>query len=75
MNGTEPSPLEAERRYLIKQPIEALPAGPDQKLDEMSRINFTQTVCVEHNVQVMDVGMVAYKSLPYLRQYFKDHCD
>jgi hypothetical protein len=74
MNNEQPARLAAETE-LTKDPIAVVPAGPDQKLDQLSRVNFAKMYTVEHNVKVMSVGTVAPKSMPTLKVYFKEEFD
>jgi hypothetical protein len=71
MSGTEPyqSP---EEHDIIKRPIKVKPASPDQKLDRMSRLNFSRVHTVNHYVKAMNVGMVHEDSMPYLTFYFQN---
>ena len=57
---------------IVKNPIAVVPAGPDQKLHPMSRINFDKMYSIEHNVKVMNVGKVADGSLHNLELYFQN---
>jgi hypothetical protein len=70
MVGTSPEADPAEK--IVKNPIAVNPAGQDQKLHPMSRINFDKMYSIEHNVKVMNVGKVADGSLHNLALYFQN---
>jgi hypothetical protein len=60
---------------MSKHSIKVVPAGEDQKLDPMSRVNFAKVHTVEHNFKVMDVGIVEKNSLPYFKLYWREKAD
>jgi hypothetical protein len=60
---------------MSKKPIEVNSAGPDQKLDPMSRIHFGKVHTVEHNVKVMNVGNITKKSLEYFEAYWNSKAE
>lgn len=70
MSDTEPRRL-AEETNMNKKPIAVDKSSADQKLDEMSRINFSRIHTVNWNVKVMNVGKVARESMPSLVTYWK----
>lgn len=70
MRGCRSTRQENEPK-MTKESIMVTPAGPDQKLDEMSRVNFAKVHTVEHNVKVMNVGKVERESLQYLKSYWR----
>ena len=43
---------------------------PDPAFDSGVRINFGIVYAVEHNVKVMDIGLVSDHHLPRLMEYF-----
>ena len=70
MSDTKPRRL-PEEIDMNKRPIAVDKSSPDQKLDEMSRLNFSRVHTVIWNVKVMDVGKVARESIPTLVAYWK----
>jgi hypothetical protein len=72
MSDTEPyqSPEETD---INKRPIAVEKATLEQKLDRMSRINFSRVNTVNHDAKAMHVGMVVKASLPYLITYFNQN--
>lgn len=70
MSDTTPRKL-PEETDMNKKPIAVDKASPEQKLDEMSRINFSRVHTVIWNVKVMDVGTVSRESIPSLVAYWK----
>ena len=76
MKGNQTEPLSEElRRGIHLEPICIIPSSPDQKLDQMSRINFGKPYTIEHNVKVMNVGRVDPDSMPRLLAYFKTNME
>jgi hypothetical protein len=69
MSNSHPARLASETG-MTKQPICIDPAGPDQTLHQMTRINFAKTYTVEHNFKVMTIGKVADNSMHLLKAYF-----
>jgi hypothetical protein len=55
---------------ITKQPIRVEPKGNEYLLKE-SRINFGKPYAVEHNVKVMEIGMVAQEHMHLLKSYFE----
>ncbi len=72
MSDTNPTCTAAESKYLIKKPIAVDKASDDQKLDNMSRLNFNKIYTVEWNVKVMNVGNVTSASMPVLLGYWRN---
>lgn len=72
MSNSPPARLAsvASETGMTKQPICIDPAGPDQTLHQMTRINFAKTYTVEHNFKVMTIGKVADNSMHLLEAYF-----
>lgn len=70
MSDTKPRRL-PEEIDMNKRPIAVDKSSPDQKLDDMSRLNFSRVHTVIWNVKVMDVGKVARESIPTLVAYWK----
>ena len=70
MSNSHPGRLPSETG-MTKQPICIDPASPDQKLDLTTRINFARVYTVEHNVKVMDIGIVAESSMHHLIGYWR----
>lgn len=48
---------------MFKEPIRVIPVDQEQKLHACSRINFGMTFPVQHNVKVLEVGMVATEDM------------
>lgn len=71
MSTEQPARLQLEDR-MIKRPIAVNASNPRQRLDRMSRVNFLKVYTVEHYVKVMDVGVVARDSMPYLVGYWRN---
>jgi hypothetical protein len=69
-SNTSPGIKGSEKGSMIKSPIAVDMASAEQKLDRMSRLNFSRPHSVEWNVKVMNVGMVTKKSMPSLMAYF-----
>jgi mRNA-degrading endonuclease toxin of MazEF toxin-antitoxin module len=70
MSDTKPRRL-PEETDMNKKPIAVDKSSPDQKLDQMSRINFSRIHTVNWNVKVMNVGKVTRESMPSLVTYWK----
>jgi hypothetical protein len=71
MAGERPIHLRDEH-LMNKEAIAVDPASPDQKLHDMSRLDFRRVHTVEHNVKVKDIGRVSQRSMPYLISYWHD---
>lgn len=71
MKGTKPTRQAAEPP-MTKEPIAVEPASPEQKLDPMSRINFAKIHTIEHNVNVLPVGLVSDESMPKFEAYVRN---
>lgn len=52
-----------------KDPVEVEPAGPDQKLDPPSQLNFGRLYTAEHNVKALPVGRVMDGSMARFNAY------
>jgi hypothetical protein len=74
MSDTRPQRL-PEETDMNKKPIAVTKSSADQKLDEMSRINFSRVHTVNWNVKVMNVGKVTRESMPSLVAYWKQTID
>ncbi len=61
MDGTEPTLLEGEE-HLSLQPIKAIGRNPRVALEPASRINYSKTYTVEHNLEVHFIGHIAPES-------------
>jgi hypothetical protein len=61
-----------DERDIIKKAIKVVAASPEQKLDPMSRLNFSRVHTVNHFVKAMNVGMVHKDSIPFLMGYFQN---
>lgn len=62
----------AKETGMTKDPIAIEPASPDQKLDQMSRINFGKVYTVEHNVKVLHVGKIHESSMARFQSYWRN---
>jgi hypothetical protein len=71
MRGSVPNPNADEPR-MTKEPLEVEPARYDEKLDEMSRLNFGKVYTVEHNVKVHNVGMISRTSMAKFKGYARN---
>lgn len=69
MDYSHPARLASETG-MTKQPICIDPGGPNQKLHQMTCINFAKMYTVEHNVKVKNIGKVAASSMYFLVGYF-----
>lgn len=72
--NTKPFMNPEESSMIIKQPIAVHMASSDQKLDEMSRIDFSKVYTVEWNVKVMNIGKVTRESMPIFEGYWHNEC-
>jgi hypothetical protein len=70
MSNSHPVRLASETG-MTKESIRIYPARPDSKLSQLSRINFARVYTVEHNVKVMDIGIVAESSMHHLIGYWR----
>lgn len=70
MTGTEPT-LGADEPEMSKIPIQVDPAQ-DQELHHMSRINFIKVHTVEHEVKVLNIGIVSKKSIDDFLRYWNE---
>jgi len=70
MTGARPTDLR-DGHLMNKEAIAVDPSSPDQKLHEMSRLDFRRVHTVEHNVKVKDIGRVSKNSMPYLISYWQ----
>jgi hypothetical protein len=70
MSDTNPKRL-AEEKDINKRAIAVDKSTADQKLDPMSRLNFSRVHTVVWNVKVMDVGKVSRDSMPWLVAYWQ----
>ena len=73
MEGADARLTAADADMMDKNFIAVHPAAADQKLDEMSRINFSKVHKIEHNVKVMDVGKISRDAMRDFRDYWKEH--
>jgi hypothetical protein len=62
-----PEGLQGE--YLTKFPIQVLPTGAES-LEPSSRVNYGKAYAVEHNVKVLDIGMVVQQHRHLIEGYF-----
>ncbi|KAI9741065.1 MAG: hypothetical protein M1834_002778 [Cirrosporium novae-zelandiae] len=66
----QPPQRRQDETQMTKEPIQVRAAGPEQKLDRMSRLNFGKVYTIEHNVKVANVGKVNEMSMPKLVSYW-----
>jgi hypothetical protein len=69
MTDTRPYCTPEEERVFTHKPIAVRNATADQKLHPMSRINFKTIYKIDHDEQVMNIGMVVEESLHLLIAY------
>jgi hypothetical protein len=70
MSDTQPKIL-PEERDIVKKPIAVDKASAQQKLDVMSRINFSRVHTVQWDVKVSNIGIVSRDSMPHLMSYWR----
>jgi hypothetical protein len=58
---TSKEPVKARGEKITKRSIRVIPSSPREKLDPMSRINYSKVYTVEHNVKICIVGQVSGK--------------
>jgi hypothetical protein len=56
--------------HLDKKPFPIKVEDSKEKIDNMSRLNFSRIYTVEHNVKVLKVGRIPDNYLPQLNRYF-----
>ncbi|GAQ12256.1 hypothetical protein ALT_9577 [Aspergillus lentulus] len=71
MQGSVPT-CKADEPRMTKEPLEVEPARPNERLDEMSRLNFGKVYRVEHNAKVRHVGMISWTSMVKFRGYYNN---
>ena len=59
---------------LSKAPIKVVPVN-GQDLEPPSRVNFAKTYPIEHNVKILEVGMVAKKDLRTFLGYWQNETE
>ena len=64
-----PQKLAGEAK-MLKEPIRVDPVSPEHNLDPLSRVNFTVTWTVEHNVKVKKVGTIDHVNRRLLKGYY-----
>ena len=72
MDNTNPTIDIREKGLITKKSIAVTAAHPDQKLHQMSRLNFGKVYSVEWNVKVMNVGKVNADSMPAFASYWRN---
>ena len=70
MDNTHPTIDVKENDLIVKRPIAVTAANPEQKLHQMSRLNFGKVYSVEWNVKVMNVGKVNADSMAAFTGYW-----
>jgi hypothetical protein len=73
MTGTPARPAPFEQDMIRKRSITVIAAAPDQKLDSMSRINFSKVHTIEHNIKVMDVGRISRDAMNDFREFWEEY--
>lgn len=59
------------RSRLVNNSIAIAPTSPEEEIDPMSQVNFSEVFIVEHSVEVRDIGLVDTESMPHLMSYLK----
>ena len=67
---SKPAMFKDEQGLMTKEPI-AIDMVDGHTLDKASRLNYAKVCTVEHNVKVMDIGMVSSGSIPFLMTHWK----
>jgi hypothetical protein len=71
-SGTTPTYIAGEDgNGMDKEPIEIVPANPNDTMDPASRLRFGKTYPVEWNVKVKDIGRVRPSHMSKLIRYWK----
>jgi hypothetical protein len=68
---SRPAMFKEEQGLMTKESI-AVDMVPGHTLDKASRLNYAKVCTVEHNVKVMDIGMVSARSMPYLYAHWRE---
>ena len=69
--GERPRFMPGEERKMNKKPLRIKIEDPMEKIDPMTRINFSKAYTVEHNVKVVKIGRIPdADDLRLLRRYF-----
>ena len=58
-----------------KDPIQVIPVSQEHELHPRSRVNFGMTFPVQHNVKVLEVGMVAPGDLRKFLGYYQNEAE
>jgi len=61
-----------EKESMRKEPFQIKIEESDEKIDAMSRLNFSRVYTVEHNVKVKNIGRIPPDEVPRLIHYFRD---
>lgn len=69
-----PFTFQEEQGLMNKEPI-AIKMVQGHTLDKASRLNYAKVSTVEHNVKVMDIGMVSTASMPYFQAHWRYEMD
>jgi Cdc37 Hsp90 binding domain len=67
----KPAVFEREKGLMNKEPI-AIDMTGHHTLHPASRLNYAKVSTVEHNVKVMDIGMVCPTSMPYFLSHWQN---
>jgi hypothetical protein len=68
---SRPAMFKEEQGLMTKESI-AVDMVHGHTLDKASRLNYAKVCTVEHNVKVMDIGMVSARSMPYLCAHWRE---
>ena len=69
-----PQRLDGESK-MFKEPIRVIPRSPEHELHPTSRVNFGMTFPVQHNVKVLEVGMVDPGDLRKFQAYYRNEAE
>ena len=73
--GNEAPPKLAGETSIFKEPIRVSPVSPEHELDPRSRVNFNMTFPVQHNVKVMEVGIICPNDLRRFLGYYQNEAE
>ena len=69
-----PEVLKGEHR-ITKDAIRVIPVNQEQELHPCSRINFAMTFPVQHNVKVLEVGIIAPGDMRKFMGYYQNELE
>lgn len=70
-DSTKPPQYVAGEKKIVKEPIAVIMTSPET-LHVASRLNYAKVHTVEHNVKVMDVGMVHPESMAFFEAHWQN---